>query len=52
MKRHQPAKPTGRNLTYSELEFLRTDGVRLKAGGYRMRDMIRYVVTSKMFLEK
>ncbi|HUR53747.1 MAG TPA: DUF1588 domain-containing protein, partial [Gemmataceae bacterium] len=50
--KHLAAYATGRDLTYGELEFLRTDGVRLKADGYRMRDMIRYVVTSKMFREK
>ncbi len=43
---------TGRNLTYGELEFLRKDALRLKADGYRMKEMIRYVVTSKMFMEK
>ncbi|WP_020475443.1 DUF1592 domain-containing protein [Zavarzinella formosa] len=50
--KHLTIYATGRNLTYNELEFLRKDGLRLKADGYRMRDMIRYVVTSKMFLEK
>ena len=50
--KHLAIYATGRNLTYGELEFLRTDGLRLKADGYRMRDLIRYVVTSKMFLEK
>jgi len=50
--KHLAIYATGRNLTYSELEFLRKDGLRLKADGYRMRDMIRYVVRSRMFLEK
>jgi hypothetical protein len=50
--KHLAVYAAGRNLTYAELEFLRKDGVRLKAGGYRLRDMLRYVVTSKMFLEK
>lgn len=50
--KHLTIYATGRNLTYGELEFLRTDGLRLKADGYRMRDMIRYIVTSKLFLEK
>ncbi|MCU1238844.1 MAG: hypothetical protein JWP63_6811, partial [Candidatus Solibacter sp.] len=43
---------TGRALTYSELAFLKQDGLKLKASGYRMQDMVRYVVNSKMFLEK
>lgn len=50
--KHLAVYATGRNLTYAELEFLRKDGLRLKADGYRLRDMLRYVVTSKMFLEK
>ena len=50
--KHLAIYATGRNLTYGELEFLRADGLRLKADGYRMRDLIRYVVTSKLFLEK
>ncbi len=50
--KHLAIYATGRNLSYGELEFLRTDALRLKADGYRMQDMIRYVVTSKMFLEK
>jgi len=43
---------TGRTLTYSELAYLKQDGLILKANGYRMQDMIRYVVNSKAFLEK
>jgi hypothetical protein len=50
--KHLAIYAIGRNLTYSELEFLRKDGVRLKTNGYRMQDMIRYIVTSKMFREK
>jgi hypothetical protein len=50
--KHLAIYATGRNLTYGELEFLRKDAVRLKADGYRMQDMIRYIVNSKMFLEK
>jgi hypothetical protein len=43
---------TGRTLTYSELAYLKQDGLKLKATGYRLQDMIRYVVNSKAFLEK
>lgn len=50
--KHLSVYATGRNLTYGELEFLRSDGLRLKADGYRIKEMIRYVVRSKMFLEK
>jgi hypothetical protein len=50
--KHLAIYAAGRSLTYSELEFLRNDGVKLKADGYRLRGMIRYIVSSKMFLEK
>ncbi|HEY1191744.1 MAG TPA: DUF1592 domain-containing protein [Gemmata sp.] len=50
--KHLTIYATGRSLTYSELEFLRKDGSRLKANGYRMQDLVWYVVNSKMFLEK
>lgn len=50
--KHLTIYAAGRNLTYAELEFLRKDGLRLKADGYRMREMILYVVKSRMFLEK
>jgi mono/diheme cytochrome c family protein len=42
----------GRSLTYNELNYLKQDGLKLKPGGYRMQDMIRYVANSKLFLEK
>ena len=50
--KHLMVYATGRDLSYGELAFLRQDALRLKADGYRMRDLIRYVVTSKPFLEK
>ncbi len=50
--KHLATYATGRNLTYNEVNFLKQDGLKLRAGGYRMKDMIRYVVTSKLFLEK
>ncbi len=43
---------TGRTLTYSELAYLKQDCLKLKASGYRMQDMVRYVANSRMFLEK
>ncbi|MEO8128500.1 MAG: DUF1592 domain-containing protein [Bryobacteraceae bacterium] len=50
--KHLATYGTGRNLTYSELHYLKQDGLQLRAGGYRMQDMIRFVVNSKFFLEK
>lgn len=50
--KHLATYATGRSLTYNELETLKHDGLKLKAEGYRMQDMVRYVVGSEMFLEK
>jgi mono/diheme cytochrome c family protein len=50
--KHLAIYANGRSLTYNELEYLKQDGLKLKAGGYRMQEMIRYVVNSKLFLEK
>ncbi len=50
--KHLATYATGRSLTYNELSFLKRDGLKLRAGGYRMKDMVLYVVNSKLFLEK
>ena len=50
--KHLATYATGRSLTYNELGALRQDELKLKANGYRMQDMVRFVVNSRMFLEK
>jgi cytochrome c5 len=50
--KHMATYGTGRTLTYNELDVMRHDEAKLKTDGYRMKDMLRYVVNSKMFLEK
>ena len=50
--KHLAIYASGRSLTYSELSQLKQDGLKLKADGYRMKNMIRYVVNSPTFLEK
>lgn len=50
--KHLMTYATGRTLTYQEQVFLKQDQLKLKPGGYRMKDMIHYVVASKPFLEK
>ncbi|MFN0100927.1 MAG: DUF1592 domain-containing protein [Bryobacteraceae bacterium] len=50
--KHLATYATGRSLTYNELNYLKQDGLKLRAGGYRMKDMIRYIVNSELFLEK
>lgn len=50
--KHLMTYANGRTLTYNELNSLKQDGLTLRADGYRMQDMIRFVVHSKTFLEK
>ncbi|QDU22847.1 DUF1592 domain-containing protein [Urbifossiella limnaea] len=50
--KHLATYAVGRTLSYSELDWLRREGLKLKPTGYRMQDMIRLVVTSPAFLEK
>ncbi len=50
--KHLETYANGRSLSHNELASLKRDGLKLKADGYRMQDMIRYVVKSPMFLEK
>ena len=50
--KHLATYANGRSLSYNELNYLRQDGAKLGADGYRMQDMIRYVATSNLFLEK
>ncbi|MBL8176198.1 MAG: DUF1592 domain-containing protein, partial [Bryobacterales bacterium] len=50
--KHLATYATGRTLSYNEIHRLKQDGVKLRATGYRMRDMVHFVVNSGMFLEK
>ncbi len=50
--KHLATYATGRTLAYNEVQHLKQDGARLRASGYRMRDMIHYIVNSNLFLEK
>ena len=50
--RHLATYATGRTLTYREVEDLKRDALKLKSAGYRMQDMLRFVVASKLFLDK
>ncbi|MEC9096898.1 MAG: DUF1592 domain-containing protein, partial [Planctomycetota bacterium] len=50
--KHMTTYAIGRSLSYNEIETLKEKQLQLKADGYRMRDMIRFVVTSQAFLEK
>ena len=51
--KHLATYAAGRSLTYNEVHELRTNAVNdLKVNGYRMKDMVRYVVKSPIFLQK
>ena len=50
--KHLATYGIGRTLTYNELVFLEEKGLTLRRNGYRMQDMVRFVITSDIFLTK
>ncbi|MFP6666232.1 MAG: DUF1592 domain-containing protein, partial [Pirellulales bacterium] len=50
--KHLSSYAIGRHLSYNEIEFLREKGLELRVRDYRIQDMVRLVIKSKMFLEK
>ncbi|MFP6738840.1 MAG: DUF1592 domain-containing protein, partial [Planctomycetota bacterium] len=51
--KHLASYAIGRSLTFNELEYLENEGKKaLGAGGYRMKDCVRFVIESPMFMEK
>ena len=50
--KHLSTYAVGRSLTYNDIEFLKENGLELKADGFRTQDMIRFVIKSNLFLEK
>ncbi len=50
--RHLVTYATGRTLSYGEIQHLKQHAAKQKATGYRMQNMIRFVIHSPMFLEK
>ena len=50
--KHLASYATGRTLTYNEIEFLKEKGLELRPEGYRMQDMVQFVIKSPLFLEK
>ncbi|MFP6603701.1 MAG: DUF1592 domain-containing protein, partial [Pirellulaceae bacterium] len=50
--KHLASYGNGRSLSYNELVFLEEKGIELRRGGYRMQEMIRFVIKSDMFLKK
>ena len=50
--KHLATYATGRTLTYNELVFLEEEGLNLRRNGYRMQDLVRFVIKSDIFLTK
>ncbi|HAA72897.1 MAG TPA: hypothetical protein DCE55_27410 [Planctomycetaceae bacterium] len=50
--KHLAIYATGRSLTYNELVYLEEHGIQLRADGYLLQDLVRFVVQSDLFLKK
>jgi hypothetical protein len=50
--KHLASYGNGRSLSYNELVFLEEKGIELRHDGYRMQEMIRFIIKSDMFLKK
>ena len=51
--KHLAGYAIGRSLTFNELEYLKDEGKKARGpGGYRMKDCVRFVIESPMFMEK
>lgn len=50
--KHVASYATGRSLSYHELAVLREESLKLRASGYRTRDLIKLVVRQELFLKK
>ena len=51
--KHLASYATGRSLAFNEIEYLKREGRKaLGSGGYPMKDCVRFVIESPLFLEK
>ena len=50
--KHVAVYANGRGLSYNEIDLLKEKVVELRADGYRLKDLIRFVVKSPLFTEK
>jgi hypothetical protein len=50
--KHMASYAIGRSLRYNELAFLEEKGIKLREDGYRMQDMLRFIIKSDLFLKK
>jgi hypothetical protein len=50
--KHLSSYAIGRSLSYNELVELKENQLELRASGYQMQDLFRFVITSELFLNK
>jgi hypothetical protein len=50
--KHLASYAIGRSLRYNELAFLEEKGIELREDGYRMQEMLRFIIKSDLFLKK
>ncbi|MBB77112.1 MAG: hypothetical protein CMJ75_21615 [Planctomycetaceae bacterium] len=50
--KHLAIYATGRSLTYNELVYLEERGLELRADGYLLQDLVRFILHSDLFLKK
>ena len=50
--KHLATYAVGRSLNYNEIAMLQEEGLKLKPQGYRVQDLVRFVVQSDLFLKK
>lgn len=50
--KHLASYATGRSLTYNELELLRDASRRMRPSNYPMQDLVKFVITSDIFMKK
>lgn len=50
--KHTATYAVGRSLSYNEIVFLQEHGLELRAKDYRLREMLRFVIKSDLFLKK
>lgn len=50
--KHLAIYSVGRSLTFNEVNYLKEKGKTLKSGGYKMQDIVRFIIKSDIFLKK
>lgn len=50
--KHLATYASGRTLSYNEIEFLRREALKFNENDYRMKELVRFVINSPIFMEK